>query len=78
MGSSFIWMDFKIQDLSNGTKNTKFGVRTRKLCPRQFMVATIKVHGRDHNSKHEEDYDSTCSVVVTTTLHDRDHNLFQQ
>ena len=31
IASSHIWMDFKLQDLSNGTKNTQIGVCMTKL-----------------------------------------------
>ena len=31
IASSHIWMDYKLQDLSNGTKNTQIGVRMTKL-----------------------------------------------
>ena len=37
MASRFIWMDSTLQDLSNYTKNTKFGVKTKKLCKLQSM-----------------------------------------
>ena len=33
IASIHIWMDSKLQDLSNGTKNTQIGVRMTKLCP---------------------------------------------
>ena len=33
MVSSFIQMDFTLQELSNDTKNTKIRVRTRKIWP---------------------------------------------
>ena len=48
MASRFIWMDSTLQDLSNGTQNIKFGVRTKKLCKLQsmklFNVAKALVH----------------------------------
>ena len=44
-GIKFIWMDSKLQELSNGTKNTKFEVWMRKLWPQKSMVVT-KEHPR--------------------------------
>ena len=41
MEISFILMDSKLQELSNDTKNTKFGVRTKKLCKFQSMKMFI-------------------------------------
>ena len=37
MVSSYIWMDSTVQELSNDTKNTKFEVRTKKLCKLQSI-----------------------------------------
>ena len=42
MASSFIWMDSTLQGLSNDTNNTKFGVRTKKLCKLQSMKLFVK------------------------------------
>ena len=46
MASRFM-MDYKLQELSNNTKNTKFGVRTKKLC----KLKSIEVV---HRSEREE------------------------
>ena len=48
MESIFIWMYSTLQEISNGTKNTKFGVQTKKLFKLQFL-SLPKIHGRDHN-----------------------------
>ena len=32
MEASFIWMNSTLHDLSNDTKNTKFGVQMKKFC----------------------------------------------
>ena len=45
MAISFILMDSTLQDLSNDTKNTKFGVRTKKLCKFQSMKIFIVAEG---------------------------------
>ena len=37
MASSFLWMDSKLQNLSNDTKNNKFRDRTKNLCKLQSM-----------------------------------------
>ena len=37
MVENFIWMDSKLQGISNDTKNTKVGVWTKKLCMLQAM-----------------------------------------
>ena len=41
MASIIIWIDSTLQDLSNDTKNTKFGVQTKNLCKLQSMKHRI-------------------------------------
>ena len=73
MASIFIWMDSTLQDLLNGTKNTKFGVRTRKLLPRQPMVATVEIHDRNHNTSWSQPQPSSTATVFCIMQCSRDH-----
>ena len=75
MASIYIWMDSKLQELSNNTKNTKFGARTKKLCklqsievvchdeatssPQQTRRATNEATGSPHRRSYSP---ATCTT----------------
>ena len=50
MASRFM-MDYKLQELSNNTKSTKFGVRTKKLCKLQSIEAVHRSEPEEQQTK---------------------------
>ena len=69
IASSHIWIDFKLQELSNGTKNTQIGVRMTKLWSYEVEQKNRGLQQRRDFENQRRDVAETEHPDVATLLH---------